>query len=437
MKRSRPDRSIPDGNIVDDKMVVNRMAQRYGTVEFTSSQTHQETEEKLNSRKVICDPTEGNIEYSPNEGSGATSTKLLVDRLKRIVVFGTCTNVSERYEKLNRIGEGTYGAVYRARDKLNNGIVALKRCFPHHEATDGFPVTTLREISLLRECWDCPYIVNLREVAVSSSRSGIFLVFDYYEHDLGELIDAYYATHQKSPFRQEAQVKRLLHQLLSALKFLHQRCIVHRDIKMSNLLYHQAAGRLKVADFGLARRITTERQGYNATSLFGSKWKRKQTILTPKVVSLWYRPPELLLGSDSYDETCDTWSVGCVFAELLSGEPLIRGKNEMDQIKQMFELLGRPNKLTWPSFTDMPLVREEAIDLSPDRNQFHKFPRLLDDFSYLSAAGLSLLSQLLSYDYKRRLSAVEGLESDYFREEPLPSDECNMPKFPIKYNRGT
>jgi len=202
MKRSRSERVVPDGNIREEK-VLKRMAQRYGTVQFTSSQLQQEAGERLNGRNVSCDAIEGNVKYSPHNRQGevrtaTTSTQLLVDRLKSSVTsFGTCTNVSERYEKLNRIGEGTYGAVYRARDKLSNGIVALKRCFPHHEATDGFPVTTLREISLLRECCGCPYIVNLREVAVSSNRSGIFLVFDYYEHDLGELIDAYYATHQK------------------------------------------------------------------------------------------------------------------------------------------------------------------------------------------------------------------------------------------------
>jgi serine/threonine protein kinase len=426
-----------------EKEVLKHLAHHYRTVEFTSSSLHEDNRERVRRHNNIHDddpslkqPVQSQNDLLGSVNTAASSTNQHNNQLSSSnIIFGTCTNVSERYEKLNRIGEGTYGAVYRARDKVSNCTVALKRCFPHHEASDGFPVTTLREISVLRECCGNSYIVNLREVAVSSNRSGIFLVFDYYEHDLGELIDAYYATHQKSPFRQEAQVKRLLLQLLSALKFLHQRRIVHRDIKMSNLLYQQTTGRLKVADFGLARRITTERQGYDATHLFGGKWKRRRTVLTPKVVSLWYRPPEVLLGSDTYDETCDTWSAGCVFAELLSGTPLIRGKNEMDQIKQMFELLGRPDKLMWPSLMDMPLVREKEIDLTVDINQHKRFPKILDDFSYLSTAGLSLLSQLLTYDFKRRLTAAEGLESEYFKEDPFPTEESSMPKFPIKHNR--
>jgi serine/threonine protein kinase len=123
--------------------------------------------------------------------------------------------LSELYEKLDCISEGTYGAVYGARDKLSNGIIALKQCFPHHEVIDGFPVTTLCETSLLRECCGCPYIVDLQEIAVSLNRSGIFLIFECYEQKLGGLTNAYYATHQKTPFRQEAQVNK--YKILSRL----------------------------------------------------------------------------------------------------------------------------------------------------------------------------------------------------------------------------
>jgi len=186
--------------------------------------------------------------------------------------YGSCSNVSSRYEKIGRIGQGTYGVVYQARDKQTRDIVALKRCLAHHESSDGFPTTTLREISLLKEIQGSgghPHIVSLKDVTVSSSRSGVFLVFEYAEHDLATLVDNHFKQHQSSPFR-ESEVKKLMLQLFDAIcknsdfssfhlsctfsklrthhllsAFLHSRCIIHRDLKCSNLLYNHR-GELKV-----------------------------------------------------------------------------------------------------------------------------------------------------------------------------------------------
>mmetsp|Transcript_31663 Transcript_31663/g.94744 ORF Transcript_31663/g.94744 Transcript_31663/m.94744 type:complete len:366 (-) Transcript_31663:491-1588(-) len=234
---------------------------------------------------------------------------------------GLCPNVSSRYEKLGRIGEGTYGVVYRARDKRTGEICALKRCLPHHEQSDGFPLTTLREITALREIAAVghPAVVKLLDVAVSSSRSGVFLVFEFCEHDLANLVDSYFAERGRSPF-QEGDVKALATQLLSAVSFLHSRHIIHRDIKLSNLLYTHN-GQLRLADFGLSRRVgrgsmgkshLRRKEGMVKESLvagqsFLPKVDPSLKNLTPKVVSLWYRPPELLLGSEEYDESVDNW----------------------------------------------------------------------------------------------------------------------------------
>jgi len=345
---------------------------------------------------------------------------------------GHCTSVSERFEKLGRIGEGTYGIVYKARDKNSQKLVALKRCLPHNESSDGFPLTTLREIQSLRICKHHDNIVHLEEIAVSNS--GVFLVFEYCASDLAQTIDHYYQTHHKSPFTQ-TQVKRLMYQLLSALEYMHSRFLIHRDIKLSNLLY-STAGVLKLADFGLARKLGPS--------------------LTPKVVSLWYRPPELLLGSEDYTTAVDVWGAGCVCGELLEGVPLMDGKNELDQLSKVFELLGPPTVAQWPvcvfvwslfdcmivshilslrysfmqDLANMPLIKNGTFEL-PQTSSFSSDGKsLLDRFSYLSASGLSLLSKLLSYDYLKRGTATQALHSIYFTELPPMSDPSLMPKFP-------
>jgi serine/threonine protein kinase len=253
-------------------------------------------------------------------------TTTTTDPSTTTTTVGTCDNVSERYEKVGRVGQGTYGVVYKARDRFYNkkrsssntkdggdGIdhnqdeeyVALKRCIPHHESSDGFPITTLREIHALRVCSQHPNVVSLLHVAVSSSTSssaaalgGVFLVFEYCPQDLAQLIDAYYPKHKKSPFS-EAQVKRLTLQLLSACDYLHSHSLLHRDIKLSNLLY-TSQGQLKLADFGLSRHY------YNDTTSShggGDGSSSSSSSLTPNVVSLWYRPPELLLGARSTTTT--------------------------------------------------------------------------------------------------------------------------------------
>jgi serine/threonine protein kinase len=307
---------------------------------------------------------------------------------------------------MGRIGEGTYGIVYKARDKETRQFVALKRCLPHNESSDGFPLTTLREIHSLRICSAHAHIVHLQEIAVSTN--GVFLVFDYCPHDLARLVDTHYQSHHKSPFL-ESHVKTLLHQLLSALDFMHSRYLFHRDVKLSNLLY-SSEGSLKLADFGLSRKLGPS--------------------LTPKVVSLWYRPPELLLGGMDYTVAVDIWGAGCVLGELLDGVPLFDGKNEMDQIFKVFRLLGNPTVSAWPALIEMPLIQNGTVELPPSTPS-----RLLDRFSHLSVSGLSLLSILVNYDHEKRGTAATALQSRYFSELPSMTPPELMPRFPSLHGR--
>jgi cyclin-dependent kinase 10 len=183
--------------------------------------------------------------------------------------YGLCSNVNN-YEKLNRVGEGTYGIVYRARHLKTNKIVALKKVRMEDEK-DGLPVSSLREINLLLNIKHSN-IVELNEVVVGRKLDSIFLVMEYCEQDLASLLD-----NMNTPFT-EAQVKCIMIQLFDGLYFMHNHFIIHRDLKVSNLLMTDR-GCVKIADFGLARKFSLP-NGY----------------MTPKVVTLWYRAPEILIG---------------------------------------------------------------------------------------------------------------------------------------------
>jgi len=339
------------------------------------------------------------------------------------------------YEKLDRIGQGTYGTVYRARHRPTGSIVALKRIILHHEESDGYPPTSLREAHVLRGAASGhPNIVRLLDVAVGGTRSGVFLVFEYAEHDLAGLVDRHHSAHGRSPFR-ESEAKRLALQLMGAVAHLHVRRVLHRDLKLSNLLYNHR-GELKVADFGLARSVPSGRRGrrrQGGALAVGDNTFGRPKALTPKVVSLWYRPPELMLGGEEYGAAVDNWGIGCIVSELLSGTPLIRGKNEPDQISKMFALLGPPSLELWPSLSDMPLVKSGAVEIPARHSGGDSGAAFLDVHRDLSVGGLSLLGGLLTYDPDRRTTAAGGLRSEWFTEAPLPASPGLMPTFPTRH----
>ncbi|XP_029433874.1 cyclin-dependent kinase 11B isoform X6 [Rhinatrema bivittatum] len=310
-----------------------------------------------------------------------------------------CRSVEE-FHCLNRIEEGTYGVVYRARDKKTEEIVALKRLKMEKEK-EGFPITSLREINTILKAQH-PNIVTVREIVVGSNMDKIYIVMNYVEHDLKSLMET-----MKQPFL-PGEVKTLMIQLLRGVKHLHDNWILHRDLKTSNLLLSHA-GILKVGDFGLAREYGSPLKPY-----------------TPVVVTLWYRAPELLLGAKEYSTAIDMWSVGCIFGELLTQKPLFPGKSEIDQINKVFKDLGSPSEKIWPGYNELPAVKKMTFTEYPYNNLRKRFGALLSD------QGFDLMNKFLTYCPARRINAEDGLKHEYFRESPLPIEPAMFPTWPAK-----
>eukprot|EP01125_Pyxidicula_operculata_P007410 TRINITY_DN251_c1_g2_i1.p1 TRINITY_DN251_c1_g2~~TRINITY_DN251_c1_g2_i1.p1 ORF type:complete len:840 (+),score=194.96 TRINITY_DN251_c1_g2_i1:24-2543(+) len=315
---------------------------------------------------------------------------------------GSSSRSVEEYEKIVKIGSGTYGLVWKARCKKSHEIVALKKIKMEAER-EGFPITALREMNILKSL-NHDNVIRLRDV-VTTPKPGIsgwfvYLVFDYVDHDMSGLLD----SPERFTVFSVDHVKCLFKQLLLGLNYLHQNNVMHRDLKAANVLIGND-GILKLADFGLSRKKNDQFSDDDSTSKY-----------TNKVVTLWYRPPELLLGSENYGVEVDIWSAGCILAELLllDRKALFPGESEMEQLELIFKLMGTPTESVWPDMKYLPwyrLYHPKQIHSSNFKNKFKNFPD----------SATNLLSQLLTLDPKRRISAKQALESDFFTTLPLPS----------------
>jgi cyclin-dependent kinase 12/13 len=274
-----------------------------------------------------------------SEKNGNESNEVVSEYIKRVPSSQWASRSSDMYEKVLQVGEGTFGKVYKAKIKgaknLSQGEhVALKRILMDNEK-EGFPITAIREIMILKKLQH-PNIVNLIEIVTSKpseknkNRGNVYLVFEYMEHDLQGLGD------NKINFK-VSEIKCIFHQILTGVAYMHENNIIHRDIKGANILINNK-GEVKIADFGLAR-------PYNPNPNLNKQY-------TNRVVTLWYRSPELLLGSQNYGPSVDIWSVGCLFSELLTGVAPFRG-NENDQLEKIFEKCGSPDESTWPGVTKL------------------------------------------------------------------------------------
>ncbi|KAK6155058.1 hypothetical protein DH2020_009306 [Rehmannia glutinosa] len=297
---------------------------------------------------------------------------------------------SDAYERLEKIGQGTYSTVYRARDLKTGKMVAVKKVRFDNFQPDSVRFMA-REILILRKL-DHPNVMKLEGIITSRLSCSIYLVFPYMEHDLAGLLSC-------------PDIKFTDSQLLSGVGHCHSRGIMHRDIKSSNILVNNE-GILKIADFGLANFLRP---------------KNKQP-LTSRVVTLWYRPPELLLGSTSYGEAVDLWSVGCVFAELFVGRPLLKGRTEVEQLHKIFKLCGSPPDDYWKR-SRLPLAtmfKPQQPYESTLRERCKEFPK----------SAVSLIETFLSVEPYKRGTASSALNSEYFNTKPYACDPSSLPKYP-------
>jgi cyclin-dependent kinase 12/13 len=301
------------------------------------------------------------------------------------------------YEKIERIGEGTYGEVFRARHYVTNEIVAVKKVKMPETMREGFPITAIREIKILKAL-DHANVVKLKEIAISAEEElefkSIFLIFEFLEHDLQGLL---VQLHEKKRWLSLGQVKSVAKQLLEAVNYLHKNNVLHRDVKASNMLINNK-GEVKLADFGLARIFQGPEGHY-----------------TNRVITLWFRPPELLLGATLYGPEVDVWSVGCIIAELLYKRAILPGRTELDQLDLIFKLCGTPNEDNWPGVQNLPYWNT----LKP---LVKRASSLRQTFAFFDSQAFELIESMLKLNPKERITAEQALQSPWFASDPQPEN---------------
>lgn len=303
------------------------------------------------------------------------------------------------FQNLGHKNKGTEGDCFKCRQRSTGRLLAMKkaRVFPKGE---GVPYYMLRELAVLNGMCH-PHISKLE--IVSLAKDQLHAYFPYVDKTLHEIINPTSDPNTNSgQVLPEKTTRRFLHQLLDGIAYCHRRGVLHRNLKPKHLLIaaneadvHYENATLQLSDFALVRATGLPRRQY-----------------TMEVVTLWYRPPEILMGVSGYTPAVDIWSIGCIFSEMVQGKPLFTGISEIDQLFQIFSKLSTPTKETWPGFTKLP-------------NYEFVFPNwkqrpLSSLFPNLSNLGLNLLSKLLHYDPKQRISAENALRHPYFTDSVFP-----------------
>ncbi|EFA86058.1 protein serine/threonine kinase [Heterostelium album PN500] len=318
-------------------------------------------------------------------------------------------DVSEKYTFSYEVGSGTYGMVYKADDKKRHNMrVAIKK-FRSTKEGEGLSLTACREIGLLKEL-SHENIIKLQDICLNPKDKSLNLVFDYAEFDLFGIIK-FHRDHPSTPCPDHT-IKSLVWQILNGIHYLHSNWVIHRDLKPSNILVMgegKEYGTVKIGDFGLARIFQSPLRPLHENGV---------------VVTIWYRSPELLLGSKHYTSAVDIWAIGCIFAELITTKPLFPGREkdpkipslfQDDQVEKIMRVLGKPTLEMWPDAKHLPEWKKIA-NCEPYTNTLAKCLGIEE-----SSLAFDLLMKMIQYDPSKRISAQEALDHPYFKEAPIPS----------------
>ena len=300
-----------------------------------------------------------------------------------------CNVTGQVHERIQQVGEGTYGKVYKGRNVITNELVALKKLRLEAER-EGFPITSHREIGLLQS-FDHENIVSLYEIMLEKNQ--VFMVFPYMNHDLSGIMQ------QHNIQISHGEKKNIFHQLLKGIEYLHSKRVIHRDIKGSNILIDNR-GVLKITDFGLARKMKNIDE------------KLVPPNYTNRVITLWYRPPEILLGSTDYGREIDIWGVGCLLVELFTRRAIFQGTNEIDQLWKIYDIMGTITTENWSNAYKLPWFEIMRPSHRTDSKFHEKFSSILTPECY------KLATELLQMNPANRISASEALNHPYFKEDP-------------------
>jgi serine/threonine protein kinase len=297
-------------------------------------------------------------------------------------------NFKNQYDIGDVLGEGTYGKVLKARCRQTGVTYAMKQMKLGSHSEEGVPSTAIREVAILKELTH-ENIVQLLDVFCKPGE--LILVFELLDSDLKKHMKALGGKLQPT------QVRDFAAQLLTGIEFCHASRIIHRDLKPQNLLIDNSTLALKIADFGLARAYSLPIPQY-----------------THEVVTVWYRPLEILLGSKLYSIPVDMWGVGCILAEMATGAPLFAGDSEIDTAFKIFMKLGTPTEAIWPGVSELP-------DFKPSFPKWsHKgWANIRNTLAQVGPQGVELLDQLMRYNPKTRISARQALQHPYFNSNVM------------------